>query len=128
MNSTLVPWLKTRVLLGAALVLSCAALLSALARPSPLKHATPSALSTDTGVRVEAKASHPVVSPSGTELFAEYTVTLQDGVVPQNGNVSLAVVLDRSGSMSGSKLEDARRAVHRLVDLLTDGPWLNQTN
>ncbi|MBL8913951.1 MAG: VWA domain-containing protein [Archangium sp.] len=120
----LIPHLKTRVLLGTALILSVAAVLSMVTRPSLKSRAVPTALSTSTGVRIEAKASHPVIAPSGTEFFVEYAVTLQEGVVPESSRVSIAVVLDRSGSMNGTKLDDARRAVHRLVDMMKDGDEL----
>lgn len=119
-----IPHLKTRVLLGAALILSITAVLSMATRPSAKSRAVPTALSTSTGVRIEAKSSHPVVAPYGTEFFVEYTVTLQENVVPEASRVSLAVVLDRSGSMNGSKLDDAKRAVHRLVDMMKDGDEL----
>lgn len=41
-----------------------------------------------------------------------------DQLSPQNAD--LVVVLDRSGSMSGQKIHDARRAVLRLIERLTD--------
>lgn len=41
-------------------------------------------------------------------------------------DVDLVVVLDRSGSMNGQKIHDARRAILRLVESLSPGivwPW-----
>jgi len=113
--------LKTRILLGSALVLSLAALMSAVTRPRPFV-AKPGEVAVSKGgaVRIEARPSHTAVHENGSEIFAELTVTLEGEVAKVDQPISMALVLDTSGSMSGSKLEDARKAAHRLVDLLTD--------
>ncbi len=114
---------KTRILLGSALVLSLAAFMSAITKPQP-QVAKPGevAVSNGKGVRIEARQSHSAVHESGSELFTELTVTLvDDGTVTKlEQAASIALVLDTSGSMSGSKMDDARRAAHRLVDSLTE--------
>lgn len=123
---------KTRILLRGALALSLVAIISAVTKPRPLV-AKPGdvAVSNSGAVRIEARPSHTAVHENGSELFAEFTVTLQqeaakadsaNAVAPSGVDqaISLALVLDTSGSMSGSKMEDARRAAHRLVDLLTE--------
>lgn len=113
---------KTRLLLGSALALSLAAFMSAVTRPRPLI-ARPGevAVSKGKGLRIEARPSHTAVHENGSELFAELTVSLEDsGEANSDQPISLALVLDTSGSMSGSKMEDARKAAHRVVDLLTE--------
>lgn len=124
MNPLPTSFLRIRALLGSALVLSLGALLALITRPGP-GSTHPSFTSTESGVRIDAKVSHPAVTPNGTEFFAEYTVTLPEGVVPAAQHVAIAVVLDRSGSMNGTKLVDAQRAVNRLIDLLRDGDQLS---
>jgi Ca-activated chloride channel family protein len=49
------------------------------------------------------------------------TIRAPEGHVDQRPPLSLAVVIDRSGSMSGEPLENARAAAHKLVDSLEDG-------
>ncbi len=113
---------KTRILLGSALALSLAAFMSAVTKPRPVI-AKPGEVSVSKGggVRIEARPSHTAVHENGSELFAELTVTLEEGSEAKTEQpISLALVLDTSGSMSGSKMEDARKAAHRLVDLLSE--------
>lgn len=118
-------FLRLRVLLGAALSLSVAAVLAVAAKPHPVvPPAGQVALSTGSDVRIEARTSHPAIGTRGTNVFTEFTVTLTKEL-PAVEHVSMAIVLDRSGSMSGQKMEDARRAVKRLIDLLRDGDELS---
>ena len=115
---------KTRILLGSALTLSLVALMALATKPRPiLSKAGEVSVSKGGPLKIEARPSHTAVHLNGTELFAEYTVTLE-GDPPADQPISLALVLDTSGSMSGSKMEDARKAAHRLVDLLREGDEL----
>lgn len=123
MNPTAPVSLRLRALLGTTLALSLAAVGSQLLRPSA--HVAPLGVVTSQGssVKVEARMSHPAVGANTGVFFSELTVTLDEDL-PAAERVSMAVVLDRSGSMSGAKMDDARRAVHRLIDRLSDGDEL----
>ncbi len=119
------PLTKTRALLIGALLLSLAALVSVALKPRPTV-VQPGGLAVSKGsaVRVEARSSHAAVHENGTEFFTELTVTLDEHESTPVERVSLALVLDHSGSMSGQKMEDAKKAAHRLVDLMQDGDEL----
>lgn len=118
------PFLRLRALLGAALSLSLAAVVALAVKPRPNVPAAGQVFtSTGSEVQVEARTSHPAIGTTGTNVFTELTVTLKKEL-PAVDHVSMAIVLDRSGSMSGQKMEDARRAVNRLIDLLRDGDEL----
>jgi subtilisin family serine protease/photosystem II stability/assembly factor-like uncharacterized protein/uncharacterized protein YegL len=57
-----------------------------------------------------------------TVATGAYTDTEQEAVLyADTSNVDVALVLDRSGSMSGQKITDARAAAQQFVDLMVDG-------
>jgi Ca-activated chloride channel homolog len=61
-----------------------------------------------------------VLSGSTTPLYAELRFAADAGERALRAPISLAVVLDTSGSMEGAKIEDAKRSVLRLLDDMRD--------
>ena len=70
------------------------------------------------------RLSHPYVLPGTSDVFATFEISAVD--VPGAGRapVNLAVVIDRSGSMQGAKIAQARRAASRLVEMLNENDRL----
>jgi Ca-activated chloride channel family protein len=69
---------------------------------------------------MQARLSHPYIASGQSDLFV--TADLKGVDVPgsQRAPVNLAVLIDRSGSMSGQKLQDAKTAARHLVNQLQD--------
>ena len=62
-----------------------------------------------------------VLSGSPQELVVKIDLTAAKGKRTKRTPLNLSVVLDRSGSMGGAKIEQARQAACGLVDQLADG-------
>jgi Ca-activated chloride channel family protein len=71
-------------------------------------------------LRLTGKLSHPALAPGTSDVFATLEVSAVDLPGAPRAPVNLAVVIDRSGSMSGAKIAQARRAALHLVDLLNE--------
>ncbi len=72
-------------------------------------------------LRRETHLSDPVLALGGTrDEYLKIDLTGADVDGHERAAVNVAVVLDRSGSMAGEKLENARRAAHVLVDRLNE--------
>lgn len=103
---------RTGVVLGAAGVTVIAALLLHQGRTrceGPL---------TDSELSLSARLVSDKVVAGEQDLVV--TIRAPQGHVEQRPPLSLAVVIDRSGSMSGEPLSNARAAAHKLVDSLED--------
>jgi Ca-activated chloride channel family protein len=73
-------------------------------------------------IEISAKAESALIAPG--ETSAHVLVRLRAGKAPEAAGplkLNLALVIDRSGSMSGAKIEDARAAAVAMVKKLNDG-------
>ncbi len=73
-------------------------------------------------IEISAKPEASLVAPGATS--AHVLVRLRAGQAPEAAGplkLNLALVIDRSGSMSGAKIEDARAAASSMVKRLRDG-------
>lgn len=85
-------------------------------RPPPVADSThPGALT------LSGKLSTPYVTPGSTDVFVSLAVEAARSQQERRAPVNFAVVIDRSGSMWGSKIEQARQATLALIDQLDDG-------
>ncbi len=121
---------RTGVILIAAGVLALAALVaggprlaghSGVGRPHP---PPPPKTSPHGSLSLTARLSHPFVATGQQDVFT--TVDLEGVSLPSQarGAVNLALVIDRSGSMSGFKLNQAKQAARQLIAQLAPGDRL----
>jgi Ca-activated chloride channel family protein len=73
---------------------------------------------------LSGRFSHPYVMPGSTDVFATLEVSAIDLPGEQRAPVNLVLAIDRSGSMSGAKLSNAKRAAKELLDRLDEGDSL----
>ena len=115
---------RTAAFLGLAALLTLSALVAGVPRVTagpalpPRANVPATVAAAGEQVRVEVRPSHGLALQAGAEQFLEVKVSGSAAPVQGSQRVSLAIVLDHSGSMQGYKLDQAKRAAGRLIDLL----------
>jgi Ca-activated chloride channel family protein len=120
---------RTGVFLAAAGVLALVALVAGVPRftdrATPLPGDPPRPVTSGQGsLSFTTRLSHPFVNLGQQDVFA--TVDVQGVTLPNatRAPVNLALVIDRSGSMSGFKLNQAKQAARQLISQLAEGDRL----
>ena len=80
--------------------------------------AKPPPKSTPGSLTLGGKLSHPYVTPGTSDVFLSLDVTGVDVAGAKRAPVNLSLVIDRSGSMAGEMIVNARKAALALVEQL----------
>jgi Ca-activated chloride channel family protein len=109
---------RTTVFLTAALCLALVAVLTGTRTMQPVRPG-PTTPSADTGsLTLTARLSHPAIAQGSQRVYVTALVHAPQVPGQRRAPVNLALVIDRSGSMSGFKLEQAKRAARELIGQL----------
>ncbi|HVG60402.1 MAG TPA: VWA domain-containing protein [Hyalangium sp.] len=126
---------RTTLLLATAGLLALVALALGLPKPPPVTDTThtlaqpgeqeptltlPLVTSGDGALTLEGKLSGAYVQAGPSEAFAVLELKARQPKTNHRVPVNVALVIDRSGSMRGQKLDDAKRAAREFVQRMTE--------
>ncbi len=119
---------RTGIFLAVAGVLALIALVAGVPRLSRPSSNTPDPIVNPVGnpktvsngsLSMTGRLSHPFVSLGRQDVFATVDLRAVDVPGAARSSVNLALVIDRSGSMSGFKLNQAKQAARQLISQLS---------
>ena len=115
---------RTLLIFGAAGALALVALFVSPRGPRPVDPQPRPHPSGNGALQMEARFSHPMIAPGLSETFATIDVRAVDVAGLQRSPVNLALVIDRSTSMEGVKLANAKAAARQLISELNPNDTL----
>ena len=120
---------RTGIFLAAAGVLALVALVAGLPRVGRTLEVRgtppPVAATGDGSLKMTGRLSHPYVGLGRSDVFLTVDLTGVEVAGAERAPLNLAVVIDRSGSMSGFKLTQAKQAAKQLVSQLSSNDRLS---
>ncbi|PID62863.1 MAG: hypothetical protein CR974_02850 [Gammaproteobacteria bacterium] len=75
-------------------------------------------VASETAVSITAQLAYPIMLKSAEENYLKISLTGKALVERKRSPLNVALVIDRSGSMSGEKIQQARAAAELVVDML----------